>query len=152
MDKIAKIEKKFNVALPDSFKSFLEKFHEYMYISDNKNARDFELYSINTLIEETNYLPNKELLTCEKLRYLISENFQKQENGMVKRNDKEGFVSGEHVSNNSICFGGDDGTVLYFDIVDHFSVWEYWKDENSVGKLANSFEMFIENYEIDTYE
>ena len=152
MNQIKQIEAKFGIDLPASYKALLKKFDDNIYLADKKSNKDFVLSTVNELLEDTGYLRNQPLLTCEKLKFLVGENTQKQVNGMLGRHDEGDTVLAESVANKSVCIGSGDGSVIYLALDDNLSVWEYWKDDSSVGKLADDFDAFITDCEIETYD
>ena len=45
-----------------------------------------------------------------------------------------------------------DGVCVYFDLEDDFSIWEYWLDDGSIGKVADTFDEILEYGKIIDFE
>jgi len=42
----------------------------------------------------------------------------------------------------SVAIATDEGDYLYLDVIDDFSLWEYWHDSGEVRKLSDSFDQW----------
>ena len=44
------------------------------------------------------------------------------------------------------------GGLLYLDLIDYLSIWEYWLDDGSIGKVADTFDEILEYGKIIDFE
>ena len=47
--------------------------------------------------------------------------------------------------NKSVVIASDEGDYLYFDVIDNFSLWEYWHDSGEVVKISDSFDAWAKS-------
>lgn len=144
MDRITKIEQENNFTLPESYKKLLVEFDLFMEL--DFKGKDMDIMNKN-LITETIKNNQKSFQAWEYVKVWIFEDDRIQ-NNTIKRNDSDQMIDAERVKNTFMFGSYGDGVRLYFDIQDNMSVWQYWMDEGSVGKVADNFDEIIQNSEI----
>ena len=146
MNKLSSIEKNLNILLPQSYKNTLDKFKLFMEIE----FKDYEidLFNNNLLFDELNSFPR-----WNYMEYLVEINKKKQKaENIVQRHDSTEFVDSERVKKGFMFGSSSDGGCLYFDLNDNLSIWEYWLDDGSIGKVADSFDEILEYGQIIDFE
>ncbi|GAA3751784.1 hypothetical protein GCM10022422_41130 [Flavobacterium ginsengisoli] len=136
--------------LPDEYKEFLELFTNFLIAEEKKDTGNiFYFDPIKALLEKEQIKKDEDIYYFEKLRYLVKEDSLTTEN--VSCHSNNSFIEIERI-NSSIIIAGYDGVYLYFDPLDNFSVWEFWLDDGSVGKIADNFKDFLSQYDIEYAE
>lgn len=146
MKEISSIEKNLNILFPQSYKNLLDKFKSFMEIE----FKDYEidLFNNNLLFDELNSFPR-----WNYMEYLVETNKKKQKaENIVQRHDSTEFVDSERVKKGFMFGTSSDGGRLYFDLDDHLSIWEYWLDDGSIGKVADTFDEILEYGKIIDFE
>ena len=146
MNKLSSIEKELNILFPQSYKNILDKFKLFMEIK----FKDYEidLFNKNLLFDELNSFPK-----WNYIEYLVEVNKGKQqEENIVKRHDSKEFIDSARVKNSFMFGSSSDGGRLYFDLNDNLSIWEYWLDDGSIGKIADNFDEILECGNIIDFE
>lgn len=142
MNRIEKIEQENNFKLPESYKRLLADFQLFMLLEFK--GKDMDIQNINLITEPVR---KTNLQSWQYIQLWISEDDRIQEN-KVRRHDLEGEFLDRSRFENTFMFGSyGDGVRLFFDTKDG-SVWQYWMDEGSVGKVAESFDEILQNSEI----
>ena len=137
MKELLSIEKKLNILFPQSYKNTLDKFKLFMEIE----FKDYEidLFNNNLLFDELNSFPR-----WNYMEYLVEINKKKQKaENIVQRHDSTEFVDSERVKKGFMFGSSSDGGRLYFDLNDNLSIWEYWLDDGSIGKVADTFDEIL---------
>ena len=145
-ERIIKHRKKLNILFPQSYKNTLDKFKSFMEIE----FKDYEidLFNNNLLFDELNSFPR-----WNYMEYLVEINKKKQKaENIVQRHDSTEFVDAERVKKGFMFGSSSDGGRLYFDLNDNLSIWEYWLDDGSIGKVADTFDEILEYGETIDYE
>lgn len=142
MNRITKIEQENNFLLPESYKKLLADFELFMEIEFKD--KDMDIMNKNLVTE-----PIKKPLQCwQYVNLWVSEDDRIKDNKVIRHDLSSETIDTERVKN-SFMFGSyGDGVRLYFDVLDNMSVWEYWLDEGSVGKIADSFDEIVKHGEI----
>ena len=70
----------------------------------------------------------------------------------IQRHDSTEFVDSERVKKGFMFGTSSDGGRLYFDLNDNLSIWEYWLDDGSIGKVADTFDEILEYGKIIDFE
>ena len=146
MNKLSSIEKNLNILFPQSYKNTLDKFKLFMEIE----FKDYEidLFNKNLLFDELNSFPR-----WNYMEYLVEINKKKQKaENIVQRHDSTEFVDSERVKKGFMFGSSSDGGRLYFDLNDNLSIWEYWLDDGSIGKVADTFDEILEYGKIIDFE
>jgi hypothetical protein len=146
MKELLSIEKNLNILFPQSYKNTLDKFKLFMEIE----FKDYEidLFNNNLLFDELNSFPR-----WNYMEYLVEINKKKQKaENIVQRHDSTEFVDSERVKKGFMFGTSSDGGRLYFDLNDNLSIWEYWLDDGSVGKVADTFDEILEYGKIIDFE
>ena len=146
MKELLSIEKNLNILFPQSYKNTLDKFKLFMEIE----FKDYEidLFNNNLLFDELNSFPR-----WNYMEYLVEINKKKQKaENIVQRHDSTEFVDAERVKKGFMFGSSSDGGRLYFDLNDNLSIWEYWLDDGSVGKVADTFDEILEYGKIIDFE
>ena len=87
------------------------------------------------------------------VEYLVEINKKKQKaENIVERHDSTDFVDSERVKKGFMFGSSSDGGCLYFDLNDNLSIWEYWLDDGSIGKVADTFDEILEYGKIIDFE
>ena len=114
MSRASELKRIQHLNLPDSYKEVLTQF-EFFCLYEYE-GREIELWSFANLFS---YI-NRDYYQWELLEYFSAPN-------------------AEH----TFTFDSShDDARLYFDLTD-FSVWEYWLDDDSTDKVADSFDEII---------
>lgn len=81
------------------------------------------------------------------IRAKLSDQFSEKKSNTIYNRDTESEVDGSAFLN-SFYFGnmGDDSR-LFFHLEDG-SIWDYWLDDGSVGKITATFDELIVNSEV----
>ena len=146
MNELLSIEKNLNILFPQSYKNTLDKFKLFMEIEFKDYKID--LFNNNLLFEELNSFPN-----WNYVEYLVEINKKKQKaENIVERHDSTDFVDSERVKKGFMFGSSSDGGCLYFDLNDNLSIWEYWLDDGSIGKVADTFDEILEYGKIIDFE
>ena len=146
MKELLSIEKNLNILFPQSYKNTLDKFKLFMEIE----FKDYEidLFNNNLLFDELNSFPR-----WNYMEYLVEINKKKQKaENIVQRHDSTEFVDSERVKKGFMFGTSSDGGRLYFDLNDNLSIWEYWLDDGSIGKVADTFDEILEYGKIIDFE
>lgn len=139
------IEKRLGIVFPESYKKLLGEFQSFCLLE--YEGKDIDLYNAQQVFEVVN--PKSGLQQWQYLQEWTKDSaFKQPETQLVARNDNRQTLPIERVANGFVFASGSDGVRIYFDVQDQMSVWEYWLDEGSVGKIANSFDEFLANAEI----
>lgn len=142
MQRIYKIEQENHFELPTLYKEILASFDLFMLL--DFKGKDIDLTNRNLLTE----FVKKEVQNWQYVTIWASED-ERIQNNRVRRHDIDNESIDIGRLKNSFMFGSyGDGVRLYFDIQDNMSVWEYWLDEGSVGKIANGFDELLSESEI----
>ena len=142
MQRITQIEQQNGFTLPNSYKQLLDTFELFMVLEFK--AKDMDIKNIN-LITEPIRKATLQSWQCIKLWVFEDDRIVDDK---VRRHDVEGeFVDKKHLEHTFMFGSYGDGVRLYFDTTD-MSVWQYWMDEGSVGKVADSFDEIIQNSEV----
>lgn len=146
MQRIQEIEQKNGFELPASYKKLLAGFELFMLLE--MNDQEIDLHNKNRLTESV----GKGLQSWEYVKIWASED-KRIQNNAVRRHDMDGeSIDIERLKNSFMFADGGDGVRLYFDIQDNMSVWEYYTDDGSVGKIVDSFDEIAQNSEITEKE
>ena len=146
MNKLSSIEKNLNILFPQSYKNTLDKFKLFMEIEFNNYQID--LFNEESLFDNLNGFPQ----WCY-LKYLVEINKEKQQMpNIVERHDSNGYIDSERVKRGLLFGSLADGARVYFDLEDDFSIWEYWLDDGSIGKVADTFDEILEYGKIIDFE
>lgn len=146
MKELSSIEKNLNILFPQSYKNTLDKFKLFMEIE----FKDYEidLFNNNLLFDELNSFPR-----WNYMEYLVEINKKKQKaENIVQRHDSTEFVDSERVKKGFMFGSSSAGGRLYFDLNDNLSIWEYWLDDRSIGKVADTFDEILEYGKIIDFE
>ena len=146
MKELLSIEKNLNILFPQSYKNTLDKFKLFMEIE----FKDYEidLFNNNLLFDELNSFPR-----WNYMEYLVEINKKKQKaENIVQRHDSTEFVDSERVKKGFMFGTSSDGGRLYFNLNENLSIWEYWLDDGSVGKVADTFDEILEYGKIIDFE
>lgn len=146
MKEISSIEKNLNILFPQSYKNTLDKFNLFMEIEFNNYQ--INLFNEESLFDNLNGFPQ----WCY-LKYLVEINKKKQQMpNIVERHDSNGYIDSERVKRGLLFGSLADGACVYFDLEDDFSIWEYWLDDGSIGKIADNFDEILEYGKIIDFE
>ncbi|GJQ07231.1 hypothetical protein CAPN010_13890 [Capnocytophaga cynodegmi] len=142
---LTEIENKLNRTLPESYKKLMSEFESFCVLEYRE--KEIDIRNINRLSSSID--TKSGLQEWQYLQQWTQNNAHKQPKPeLVKRNDSSETLPRERVANGFLFADGTDGVRLYFDIQDNMSVWEYWLDEGSVGRIADSFDELLSKSEI----
>ncbi|MDO5105931.1 SMI1/KNR4 family protein [Capnocytophaga sp.] len=142
MQRIIQIEQENGFELPASYKKMLASFELFMLLE--MSDQEIDLHNKNRLTESV----GKGSQSWEYVKIWASEDTRIQNNA-VRRHDKpKESVDLKRLTQSFMFADGGDGVRLYFDIQDNMSVWAYYTDDGSVGKIADSFDEILENSEV----
>ncbi|MFK8265320.1 SMI1/KNR4 family protein [Capnocytophaga cynodegmi] len=142
---LTEIENKLNRTLPESYKKLMSEFESFCVLEYRE--KEIDIRNINRLSSSID--TKSGLQEWQYLQQWTQNNAHKQPKPeLVKRNDSSETLPKEQVANGFLFADGSDGVRLYFDIQDNMSVWEYWLDEGSVRKIADSFDELLSKSEI----
>ncbi len=146
MKELSSIEKNLNILFPQSYKNTLDKFNLFMEVEFNNYQ--INLFNEESLFDNLNGFPQ----WCY-LKYLVEINKEKQQMpNIVERHDSNGYIDSERVKRGLLFGSLADGACVYFDLEDDFSIWEYWLDDGSIGKVADTFDEILEYGKIIDFE
>jgi len=124
----------------------INKFQLFMEIEFNNYQ--INLFNEESLFDNLNGFPQ----WCY-LKYLVEINKEKQQMpNIVERHDSNGYIDSERVKRGLLFGSLADGACVYFDLEDDFSIWEYWLDDGSIGKIADNFDEILEYGKIIDFE
>ncbi|GIM51383.1 hypothetical protein CAPN004_04130 [Capnocytophaga cynodegmi] len=142
---LTEIENKLNRTLPESYKKLMSEFESFCVLEYRE--KEIDIRNINRISSPID--TKSGLQEWQYLQQWTQDNTHKQPKPeLVKRNDSSETLPRERVANGFLFADGSDGVRLYFDIQDNMSVWEYWLDEGSVEKIADSFDELLSKSEI----
>lgn len=142
---LTEIENKLNRTLPESYKKLMSEFESFCVLEYRE--KEIDIRNINRLSSSID--TKSGLQEWQYLQQWTQNNAHKQPKPeLVKRNDSSETLPRERVANGFLFADGTDDVRLYFDIQDNMSVWEYWLDEGSVGRIADSFDELLSKSEI----
>ncbi len=142
MNRIEKIEQENKFTLPASYKKLLTEFELFMLLEFN--GKDMDIENINLITEP---IRKTTLQSWQCIQLWVFEDNRIVDN-KVRRHDIKGEFLDKERFENTFMFGGyGDGVRLFFDTND-WSVWQYWMDEGSVGKVADSFDEIVQHSKV----
>ncbi|QEY26161.1 SMI1/KNR4 family protein [Neisseria zalophi] len=146
MSQLSNIENKLEIVLPSSYKNTINKFQLFMEIEFNNYQ--INLFNEKSLFDDLNGFPQ-----WSYLEYLVEINKEKQlMPNVVERHDLSGYIDSERVKR-GLMFGSlADGACVYFDLEDGLSIWEYWLDDGSIGKIADNFDEILSQGDVIDFE
>lgn len=123
MNRITETEQKHSFELPALYKEILSSFD--LYCLYQYKGKDLDIKNRNLLFEKL----SRDYQAWQLLQYLDEPNTE-----------------------NTFVFGslGDDSR-LYFNLSDE-SVWDYWLDDKSTHKIANSFDELLSEATLEEKE
>ena len=146
MNQLSNIENKLKIVLPISYKNTINKFQLFMEIEFNNYQ--INLFNEESLFDNLNGFPQ----WCY-LKYLVEINKEKQQMpNIVERHDSNGYIDLERVKRGLLFGSLADGACVYFDLEDDFSIWEYWLDDGSIGKIAGNFDEILSQGDVIDFE
>ncbi|OSI24710.1 SMI1/KNR4 family protein [Neisseria dumasiana] len=146
MEHLLDVENKLNVLFPNSYKNILDQFKLFMEIEFKGHTID--LFNIDSLFENVNGFSK-----WNYMEYLVDINKEKQQDiSVVNRHDENSYINSERVKKGFMFGSFADGVRLYFDLEDNLSIWEYWLDDGSIGKIADNFDEILSIGEISDFE
>ncbi|MDM1298321.1 hypothetical protein HXZ94_07375 [Empedobacter falsenii] len=136
------LEKAINKALPNAYVNLLESFDNILLV-ELANGEEVDFHSAQSLLQLYDKLHKR----YQMLTVLMEDYFVRKNNTQLYCRDTENEIDGITLTEN-LYFGkmGDD-SALFFNLKD-MSIWEFWQDDYSVGKISNSFEEFISDFTI----
>ncbi len=139
---IQQLEEKIGNTLPSSYKNILESFENILLI-ELANEEEVDFHSVQNLLQPYDKLHK----SYQMLTILMEDYFARKNTTQLYCRDTENEIDGNTLTEN-LYFGqmGDD-SALFFNLKD-MSIWEFWQDDSSVGKIANTFEEFISDFTI----
>ena len=139
---IIQLEQELNIQLPDTYKFLLNSFNNILAI-ELKNGEDVDFLSIKKLLEPYNKNSNRyQMIEVLMIDYFSSNKTQT----LFCREAQTQIDSSLFAQSFYFATLGDDSR-LFFNLKD-WSIWEFWMDDKSIKKLANSFEEFMTDSKI----
>ncbi|MFE8647042.1 SMI1/KNR4 family protein [Sphingomonas sp. NCPPB 2930] len=140
--------------LPASYKEFVAKIEDFLYVAFNEfpeefpedNGVDWFFWGESRLSEEVSIEGAGDTAAWNQLSLYakIDQNFKNRK----EVTSDEGQISFERL-NMSIAIAEDNGDLLYLDSMSNFSVWVYMHDSGEVKKLCSSFDAWLERASIN---
>lgn len=140
--KINEFEKELDINLPESYKNLLTSFEKILLL-ELANGEEVDFHSVQNLVQPYDKNHKRyQMITVLMEDYLSTKNTSQ----LYCHDTKSEIESKDFIA--TIYFGKiGDNSALFFHPKD-WSIWEFWQDDCSIGKIADSFDDFIANSEI----
>lgn len=125
------------IHFPKSYLQLLQSFNKFL-VYDLQDGKEMEFYSSTKLFSKLN---------TKFGQWQIMDYFNDESNGNFSRTiiSRDSDIQNTNLQTfKSFTFGAFEGERIFFNLND-FSVWSYWLDEGSIGKIANTFDDFMQN-------
>ena len=141
-----KLEEEIAQQVPLAYKNILENFQR-IYALELSNGKNVDFLSLTRLhLSYSRSYKRHQMITS-----LIQDYCHAHKSSSLQRHDSDEIIDAAEF-NSTLYFAnmGDDAR-LFFNLKD-WTVWEFWMEDNSVAKIASTFEAFILDSSVDEHD
>lgn len=138
---IQQLEQETNTTIPNSYQQVLHSFENILLI-ETANGDEVDFLSLQKLFQPY----DKHHKGYQMIQVLMQDYFQRNQSTTLFNRDIATEIEGKEFLDNLYFASFGDDSALFFHLKD-WSIWEFWHDDKSIGKLANSLDEFLENSE-----
>lgn len=123
--------------LPEAYKLLLNSFNTILVL-ELKNGEDVDFLSIIKLLEPY----NKNSKRHQMVEVLMEDYISSNKTQTLFCRETQTQIEDSFFTENFYFGSMGDDSKLFFNLKD-WSVWEFWMDDKSVGKIADNFDEFL---------
>ncbi|MCA5005233.1 SMI1/KNR4 family protein [Sphingobacterium bovistauri] len=138
---IQQLEQETNTTIPNSYQQVLHSFENILLI-ETANGDEVDFLSLQKLFQPY----DKQHKRYQMVQVFMEDYFQRIQTTTLFNRDTATEIEGKDFFNNLYFASLGDDSALFFHLKD-WSIWEFWHDDKSIAKLANSLDEFLENSE-----